>query len=562
MANLFINTSIESDTEVPGIYANKNGGGYRVPINAVHLAGLSIPHSLSPAIGVRATTEALNAPVYLTPGGPSLRPYQRASLDHTMHKDGSAIWIPPGGGKTLCGLIWLAYEHRDFKLVVTKAHARKTWAEEVVKWTNWTPVILSGQTPFSLQQAHPDYSTKVFIVGWETLAFWKDELVKGAGSGRIASLVMDEIHVAKANKRADAIVDEEGKTKWEDRDNLTAAAAFLSKKSMRRLGLTGTPVPNLMKDLWAQLDLAEPWAWGGFKSFGMRYCDGHHNGYGMEYKGYSNGPELKGRLAFSAFRVAPKTVKASMPPKTRIITRVPLEDQDNPATGFGHSIRSASAIGDSDGLHEVLLQEAATRKRKIVIGIVLQALKSGQKVVIFTGRHKDCDVLGTSIEAGIKKLSWSGPKPDLWVSHGGHTIQSRDKIRLTVMGDPARGTSPHPGPCCLVGTGDAWGESVNLQDIDLAVFVQLPWTPRQLEQWEGRFQRLGGVRPVIIQYVVAEGTVDEDVADNLMGKLPPIEDVVTETGLAGIEVSFRPVPTGSLLSRVSGLLNPTTTEVE
>jgi len=103
---------------------------------------------------------------------------------------------------------------------------------------------------------------------------------------------------------------------------------------------------------------------------------------------------------------------------------------------------------------------------------------------------------------------------------------------------------------------------VNLQDIDLAVFVQLPWTPRQLEQWEGRFQRLGGVRPVIIQYVVAEGTVDEDVADNLMGKLPPIEDVVTETGLAGIEVSFRPVPTGSLLSRVSGLLNPTTTEVE
>jgi hypothetical protein len=273
----------------------------------------------------------------------------------------------------------------------------------------------------------------------------------------------------------------------------------------------------------------------------------------MEYKGYSNGPELKGRLAFSSFRVAPKTVKASMPPKTRIITKVPLEDQDTPATGFGHSIRKASAIGDSDGLHEALLQEAATRKRKVVVGIILQALKSGQKVVVFTGRHKDCEVLGAAIEAGIKKLAWSGAKPDLWVSHGGHTIPSRDKVRLTFMGDPSKGTTPHPGPCCLVGTGDAWGESVNMQDTDLAVIVQLPWTPRQLEQWEGRFQRLGGNRPVIIQYVVAEGTVDEDVTDNLVGKLPPIEDVVAETGLAGIEREFNPVPTTSLLSRIVAL---------
>lgn len=561
MGNLFINTRDTQDTEIPGVYANKGGGGYRVPINAAHLAGLSVPPSLLPSVGAAALAEALSQPVYRTAGGPSLRSYQHASLCHTIHKEGSAIWIPPGGGKTLCGLVWFAYEARDFKLVITRAHARKTWAEEVVKWTHWTPVILTGQQSFSLRDTHPDYANKVFIVGWETLAYWKEELVKGCGSGRIASLVMDEIHVAKANKRADAIVDENGKTQWEDRDNLTAAAAMLSKKSLRRLGLTGTPVPNLMKDLWAQLDLCEPWAWGGFKSFGIRYCDGHHNGYGMEYKGYSNGPELKGRLAFSSFRVAPKTVKASMPPKTRIITRVPIEDQDTPATGFGHSIRRASAVGDSDGMHEALLQEAATRKRKVVVGIILQALKSGQKVVVFTGRHKDCEVLGAAIEAGIKKLAWSGAKPDLWVSHGGHTIQSRDKVRLTFMGDPSKGTTPHPGPCCLVGTGDAWGESVNMQDTDLAVIVQLPWTPRQLEQWEGRFQRLGGSRPVIIQYVVADGTVDEDVTDNLVGKLPPIEDVVTETGLAGIEREFTPVPVGSLLSRLTAMAAKNTEEV-
>lgn len=547
--NLFINTQVPQDTDIPGVYAGKSGG-WRVPVNMAHIAGLPIRASLSSECGTHAYNEAVQAPIYKGVITAILRDYQKAAIKHTIHKEGSAIWIPPGGGKTLCGIVYMAPSGRDFKLVITKANARKTWAEEVEKWTKWTPVILAGQAPTDLRSAHPNYGDKVFITAWETLAWWKDELILAAGAGRIGVVVMDEIHTAKAAKRADATIDEDGKTIWNDRDNLTAAAATVAKKSLRRLGLTGTPVPNMIKDLWAQLDLCEPWAWGGFKSFGIRYCDGHHNGYGMEYKGYTNPDELKSRLRWSAYRVAPSTVKASMPPKTRIITRIALEDQDTPATGFAGDIRRATAVGDSDCLHEVLLQEAATRKRKIVVQHIMQALKSGQKVIVLTGRHKDCEVLGAAVESAVKKLSWQGKTPDIWTSHGGHTIQSRDKIRLTIMGDPSKGSSPHPGPCCLVGTGDAWGESVNLQDMDLMCMVQLPWTPRQLEQREGRVQRLGGKRPVIIHYFIAEGTVDEDVCDNLMGKLPPIEDVVTESGLAGIEKQFVPVPTKSLLSRI------------
>jgi hypothetical protein len=62
----------------------------------------------------------------------------------------------------------------------------------------------------------------------------------------------------------------------------------------------------------------------------------------------------------------------------------------------------------------------------------------------------------------------------------------------------------HPGPCVLVGTGDAFGEAINLHDTDAALFVMLPWTPGQVRQWEGRFCRLGQKRPVVVYYVVAE----------------------------------------------------------
>jgi SNF2 family DNA or RNA helicase len=90
----------------------------------------------------------------------------------------------------------------------------------------------------------------------------------------------------------------------------------------------------------------------------------------------------------------------------------------------------------------------------------------------------------------------------------------------------------HPGPCLLVGTGDAFGESINLQDTDAALFVMLPWTPGQVRQWEGRFVRHGMKRPVVIYYVVAEETVDEQVADKLISKLPAVEAVAKDEELA------------------------------
>jgi len=45
-------------------------------------------------------------------------------------------------------------------------------------------------------------------------------------------------------------------------------------------------------------------------------------------------------------------------------------------------------------------------------------------------------------------------------------------------------------------------------------------------QAEGRFSRHGSDRNVLIMYTVAEGTVDEHVADLLLTKLQSVEDVL------------------------------------
>ena len=60
----------------------------------------------------------------------------------------------------------------------------------------------------------------------------------------------------------------------------------------------------------------------------------------------------------------------------------------------------------------------------------------------------------------------------------------------------------------------------------------LPPDPGQLRQWEGRFCRNGQKRPVIIYYVIAEGTVDEHAAHILINKLPAVEKIAEDTELA------------------------------
>jgi hypothetical protein len=74
---------------------------------------------------------------------------------------------------------------------------------------------------------------------------------------------------------------------------------------------------------------------------------------------------------------------------------------------------------------------------------------------------------------------------------------------------------------------------VNLQDTDLALIAFLPYTPGQVVQWEGRFARHGQKRPVLIQYLIAENTVDEHVAGILLDKLPAVEKVSKDDSLDG-----------------------------
>lgn len=487
-----------------------------------------------------------------------LTPYQREALTFAFRRTGAMLHHPTGAGKTVSAILWAAAGNGP-TIIVTRAATRTQFAREVSRFTRYEAYAMKPAAEVRKRdrwQGLDDYiawcegdgaQPPWVVVGWESLS---DHLPTLLALG-VTSLVLDESHKGKSSKRwevlpiaeddAAAIAsvkarggfvkpaqDGNGIVGILPRENLATATATLSRGATRRLATTATPISDRIRDLWGQLDLLEPGAWGAFSVWARRYCDAKPGLYGgLDTSGISNPTELVERLCYVIHRVDHATTHAQLPAKRRESMYISAADQCDAGPGFSREQKAAAAAGASAML-ELKLAEAASRKRKAVISRIAEHVESGHKVVVFTGRRRDCDDLAASIRGACRRAT-------VWCGHGGHSQSERADIKADYIA--------HEGGCVLVGTGEAWGTAIDgLQCTDAAFFVMLPWTPGQLTQWEGRFTRLGQDRPVVIYYCIAEGTVDEAVADTLINKLASAERVAdggsldgASTALAGLD---------------------------
>lgn len=449
---------------------------------------------------------------------------------------------------TVGGETWRQFFRRVMPEVGSAKEVARLWKE--AKEKHGEKVEQESGLSDYLKECKEKGVRPVVITGWESLKLYKEELL----AIPVGALLLDEAHRGKNSKRWDVLPlgplpqdfklrrEQERKERTEARkfggfikedyegnrkafipsDNNAAIAARLARIAKKRVCTTATPIRDRVRDLWAQLDYAEPNAWGSKVAWENRYCDrkpGKYGGY--DNRGSSNLDELKDRLVFSAHILSQEETHASLPAKRRQSLYLGVEDQCKPSEGFAEELRKAMSRGATAVL-EAKLAESASRKREAVLGLIEDHAASDHKVVVFTGRRRDCERLAESIRKSTFAKSKGFP---VWSVHGGTGDQDiRDSVVQEYMA--------HPGPCVLVATGQSVGESLNLQDTDAALFVMLPYTPGQLRQWEGRFFRLGGTRPVVIYYVICEGTVDERIASILIDKLPAVETISEDKDLA------------------------------
>jgi SNF2 family DNA or RNA helicase len=458
------------------------------------------------------------------------------------------------------GMTWREFFSEQMAVLGKASLVAQEWdRRKKVEPTTITPL---GQTLDAyIRERKRDGRKPFVIVGWESLSDHMDALTAYNPS----VLILDEMHMGKGRKRWDVVIlpplpedpddakkqakeeyaqarkangfiKEETERGHTERKmfmpviNRASVAAFLSRQAKKRIALTATPIADRTRDLWAQLDTVEPNAHGNKTQWLKRYCDLKPGIYGgMDDTGSSNLDELKQRLDVVAHKVpAHEAHKHLLHMKRRQSVYVAEEDQCKPSAGFGKEMKDAKKRGPSAVL-ECRIARAASKKRKAVIDMVDDHVGSGHKVVIFTARRRDCDELGERLR---KARMGKARKVDIWSAHGDMDVETRQEIVDDYMA--------HPGPCVLVGTMQAFGQSINLDDTDAAFMVMLPYTPEMLRQAEGRFVRLSMKRAVVIYYVIAEATVDEHIASILIDKLPAVEDIADDQELG----AARPILAG------------------
>lgn len=508
-------------------------------------------------------------------GWTGLKPYQKDGIARAIGRRNLGLWHSTGAGKTLCAIFWALAEPGPV-LIVTRTQARRQWASEVVRFSTAQPHVVlptteAGRPPLEALKAYLwDASNEGFrpfvIMGWDSLH--DDALYAALRGGRSAppildhpAVVWDEIHHGCGDHRLwepklkappasgaegpvldftnlaalstapppvppDVAPGQRAKGRWAERDTISARAQHYAPLARRRLGLTATPVPKRIRNLYGQLNVVEPGCCGKFHDWALQFCDAYESTYSWSYDGSSN---LGALWAFCEPRVHVVTtdeVRKWLPELRTITTYLGQEDLRRACAEATAAVRVAARglrHGGAEGEHAHLgarVSEVASRKSHYVGTILPDYLNAGEKVLVMTAYRRDVEVIAAAARSAVQEAKDEAPatalaKATVWSCTGEDSGDDREALRVRYMA--------HPGPCVLIATGDSIGESMNFQDTDRLLHVQLPWTWRQIRQRRGRVHRLGGTRSVIEEYLFAPGTADDRVQEIVLGMFDDVE---------------------------------------
>ena len=458
-----------------------------------------------------------------------------------------------GAGKTLPAILSSLIRPGPV-CVLAPAKAQRVWWDQVQEYTHVVPyrVIPAGQTRRG-DQPMDEYLKGREVAGARKFVVFRSQSLPDYMERVLdlepTALIFDELHTFGQPKRWKPIYGRMGQVTFEKRRTVTdiretraVAAMDVSRMpSLKlRVGMTATPLDDgRPRRLWSQLDLLSPGGFGmGFRSFGYRYCAGAEGDFGgFDDKGSSNIPELKARSAYLMQEVTHTESHGQLPSTRTQVVWLEPSDQNRPAAfkrviakAEKEALKSGDAF-DKERALEANLMEAASRKRSYVVEEALEGLRGGGKVVLFTARRQDCEDWAAYIHKALKKEvakgNFDGELPQLDWGHGGIDERVREGM--------VEGFKGHPGPCILVATGQAFGESVDgLQTASLAIFAMLPWRPGDFDQWRGRFDRIGGCA-TLLKVILAKMTYDEKVAGILADKMGPIKEYLEAEQYQGLD---------------------------
>jgi SNF2 family DNA or RNA helicase len=439
-------------------------------------------------------------------------PYQRTAKDFLYRTPRAALWMPMGGGKTVTVMTALdaldTVEDVFPALVLAPVRvAASTWPAEAEKWAHTAHLGVSPVVGTAKQRAAAlRASTAFFAMNYDNIPWLMEHFGE---DWPFKTIVADEFTRLKSYRTRQG-----GKR-----------AGALGKVAHRRvdrfIGLTGTPAPNGLKDLWGQMWFLDEGQRLGksYAAFETRWFTKGYDGFSLQPMAHAGG-EIMERVRDICLTVDGLPVDE---PIVNVLD-VPLP-------------REAQALYDDLDRHawaelegeEITAINAAVKTSKCLQVCSGFLYKDEDHNWSEVHREKLLALESVIAEAnGAPVLVAYNFVPDL-IRLQKHFPQGKvlDKKTSTIEAWN-RGEIPilfaHPASA---------GHGLNLQDGgNILVFFQLDWN---LEQHDQIIERIGPLRqkqsghdrPVFIHYLLVRDSWDETVLDRLRTKRS-VQDVIVD----------------------------------
>lgn len=431
---------------------------------------------------------------------PTLHDYQHTAARWLQERPRSALFLDMGLGKSASSLTALTPEHLPVVVIAPKRVAETVWGPETALWR--------PDLSFALAAGTREQRLKALTSGADVIALGRDnirDLVGRKADLRINTLVLDELSGFKAASSV----------RWK------TARKLVKEYSIKHVwGLTGTPAPNGLLDLWAQIALLDEGARLGktMTAYRSRYfIPGRQlaNGVITEWLPREGTPakihrlledicismDGEGRLdlppvTYNTLEIVlpPAAVRAYRDLKRDLLAQ--LDDVGLPVVASNAAVMTGKLSQVTAGfLYE---GDPATGPSSVYHTLHDEKIKAVREVVDGTGSPV---LVFHRFRAERERLMRAFP-------------EARDVTEAGAIEDWNAGRVP-----VLLAHPASAGHGLNLQHGGhTIVWTTLPWSLEEWEQGNGRLARQGQKFPVVVHTVAAHGTLDYVIADRLAGK--------------------------------------------
>jgi len=423
--------------------------------------------------------------------------YQKYCADYIIDHPYCGIFLDCGLGKSvitltaLWDLILDRFDMGKVLVIAPKRVAEDTWPKEIAKWEH-----LNGLT-YSLILGSPKEREEalkkkvdLYIINRENVS-WLVEY----GSWQFDGIVIDELSSFKSNKA-----------------ERFKALKKVRPKVIRVIGLTGTPAPNSLLDLWPQLYLLDMGVRLG------RFIGGYRERYFMPDKRnreivYSykprEGAEENIYNLIGDICISMKAVDLlEMPEKIENRVEVAMDKKeldlykkfkkDLVVNLEGEEIDALNAAGLSNKLLQMANGAVYGEDKKVVklhdrkldaLEDLIEMANGKPVLVAYWYKHDRARILNRFPEAKVIETS---KDIDVW---------NEGKVKVALI---------HPASA---------GHGLNLQDGgSTIIWFGLTWSLELYQQMNARLWRQGQKNTVVIHHIITKGTHDEDVMKALEQK--------------------------------------------